>query len=101
MKIFMKIRKTKGKNVAANNIKISLKMKNRDQLSIEKKQYKIYKNRSASQTKMADVYLASNRTQDFFWNEYMKLFSRFFVSSKYKSVLEIPVLSEVVALQLY
>ena len=50
---------------------------------------------------MADVYLASNRTQDFFWNEYMKLFSRFFVSSKYKSILEIPVLSEVVALQLY
>ena len=52
MKIFLEKNKIKSEDVVANDIKIFWSMKNKRQLSIEKKFYKTWKNRTVSQIKI-------------------------------------------------
>ena len=56
----------KNKDMVANNIKISMKMKNR-LVQYRKKHYKVWQNRITSQIKSDSCFLASNQTQNFFW----------------------------------
>ena len=52
-KVLSMRKKKKSDNMGVNNIKISLKMKDKGQLGIEKKYHKIWKNKDGSSIKTA------------------------------------------------
>ena len=80
--------------MVANDIKIFLSMKNKGYLSIEKKYYNRWINKTTSQIKSDGCFVTSNQ-KNFFKDKYMKLFLEISVFNKNKIILEIPALREV------